>query len=156
MRMTRHGRAADAQRLCRSSTPAARRIQLDPNAGPPRIARDGTITQNNRQIGAIGLFKIDDKATPEALRELRRHSGPAGNAALDFTKVGMQQGFVERANVNPVMEMTKLIMVHARLRGDRRRPSRNSDASQQEAIRLSGRPLSQAATASHRQPTSAT
>ena len=46
--------------------PAARRLRLDPNGGPPRIGRDGTITQNNRQIGAIGLFKIDRQA------ELRR------------------------------------------------------------------------------------
>jgi flagellar basal-body rod protein FlgF len=30
---------------------------------------------------------------------------------VDFNKVGVQQGFVERANVNPVMEMSKMIMV---------------------------------------------
>ena len=29
----------------------------------------------------------------------------------DSRKVGMQQGYIERANVNPVLEMTKLIMV---------------------------------------------
>src|SRR3977135_2225352 len=27
-------------------------LRLDPNGGPPRISGDGTITQNNRQIGA--------------------------------------------------------------------------------------------------------
>jgi flagellar basal-body rod protein FlgF len=30
---------------------------------------------------------------------------------VEFSKVGMQQGFVERANVNPVLEMSKMIMV---------------------------------------------
>ena len=30
---------------------------------------------------------------------------------VEFSKTGMQQGFVENANVNPVMEMSKLIMV---------------------------------------------
>src|SRR6266480_3701253 len=28
-------------------------LRLDPNGGPPRISGDGTITQNNRQIGAL-------------------------------------------------------------------------------------------------------
>ena len=86
-------------------------ILLDANAGPPQIARDGTITQGNRQVGAIGLFTIDNAA------KLRRFdtSGvipdrPA-QPVVDFAKVGVAQGFVERANVNPVMEMTTLIMV---------------------------------------------
>jgi flagellar basal-body rod protein FlgF len=30
---------------------------------------------------------------------------------VDFSRAGVQQGFVENANVNPVMEMTRLIMV---------------------------------------------
>jgi len=37
-------------------------VVLDPNAGPPRIARDGAIFQANRQIGAIGLFTIEEAA----------------------------------------------------------------------------------------------
>lgn len=86
-------------------------IQLDPAAGALHIARDGMITQNNRQIGAIGLFTIDDKA------KLVRHENSgvipdqAATPALDFTKTGVTQGFVERSNVNPVMEMTRLIGV---------------------------------------------
>ena len=46
----------------RSSMPAARGMLLDPNGGPPRIARDGTISQGTRQVGAIGLFTIDNQA----------------------------------------------------------------------------------------------
>lgn len=86
-------------------------IQLDPTAGPPQIARDGMITQNGRQIGAIGLFTI----APQANLTRHENSGvipdtPA-TPALDFTKTGVAQGFVERANVNPVMEMSRLIGV---------------------------------------------
>ena len=54
-------------------------IRLDPNAGPPRIGRDGTITQNDRQIGALGLFKIDQQAELRARRELGRRARPAGD-----------------------------------------------------------------------------
>jgi flagellar basal-body rod protein FlgF len=86
-------------------------IQLDPAAGPLQIARDGMITQSGRQIGAIGLFAIDDNA------KLTRHDNSGvvpdrpATPALDFSKVGISQGFVERSNVNPVMEMTRLIGV---------------------------------------------
>ena len=37
-------------------------ILLDPNGGPPTIAQDGMISQKGRQIGAIGIFTLDDGA----------------------------------------------------------------------------------------------
>jgi flagellar basal-body rod protein FlgF len=33
-------------------------LTLDPAGGAPRISRDGMMTQNGNQIGAIGLFQI--------------------------------------------------------------------------------------------------
>jgi flagellar basal-body rod protein FlgF len=35
---------------------------LDPEGGPPVIARDGMIWQGNQQVGALGLFAIDPNA----------------------------------------------------------------------------------------------
>jgi flagellar basal-body rod protein FlgF len=64
----------------------------------------------------------------------------AGSGIGKSTLLGMlarSQGFVERANVNPVLEMTKLIMVqHAfeAVVGS----LKDSDASLQEAIRTLG------------------
>ena len=86
-------------------------IRLDPNAGTPTIARDGTIAQNNQQVGVIGLFQIDERA--RLTRYENSGVGPdrAATPVLDFTKAGMQQGYTERANVNPVLEMSRLIMV---------------------------------------------
>lgn len=86
-------------------------IQLDPTAGPPRIARDGMITQNDRQVSAIGLFTIDANAKLTRSENSGVVPDQPATPALDFTKVGIAQGFVERANVNPVMEMTRLIGV---------------------------------------------
>lgn len=86
-------------------------IQLDPTAGPPRIARDGMITQNDRQVSAIGLFAIDANAKLTRFENSGVVPDRPATPALDFTKVGIAQGFVERANVNPVMEMTRLIGV---------------------------------------------
>lgn len=112
-------------------------IVLDPNGGPPMIARDGMITQNGQQIGAIGLFAINENAT------LTR--GPASSvlpsmpatAVLDFTRNGVLQGFVEQSNINPVNEMSRLIMTS---RSFETVASLNDllDNSQRQAIRTLG------------------
>ena len=86
-------------------------LQLDPNGGPPVIARDGAITQNGRQIGALGLFSMDKEA------KLSRGEGASvvpdlePQPQLDFNSNGVIQGFTEKSNVNPILEMTHLIAV---------------------------------------------
>jgi flagellar basal-body rod protein FlgF len=112
-------------------------ILLDPNAGPPRIARDGAITQNNRTIGAIGLFKIDEKARLKRFDNSGVIPDRPPTPAVEFSKIGMQQGFMERANVNPVMEMSKLIMV-SRTFDAVSSSLKDSESSLQEAIRTLG------------------
>jgi flagellar basal-body rod protein FlgF len=87
-------------------------IVLDPTAGPPMIFRDGMINQGDRQIGAIGLFEIDEAAV------LRRGENSSvipsipATPVVNFTRNGVAQGHLENANVNPVGEITKLIMTH--------------------------------------------
>ena len=86
-------------------------VQLAPNGGPIEIARDGMISQAGRQAGSLGLFTID----PEA--RLARSSNSsvvpdlAASAVVDFNKASLIQGHVERGNVNPVLEMTRLIAI---------------------------------------------
>lgn len=86
-------------------------ITLDPTAGAPIIARDGMIMQGGQQLGAIGLFRID----PATKLDRFENSGvvPQGPAdeILDFSTNGVVQGFVEEANVNPIMEISRLIEV---------------------------------------------
>lgn len=86
-------------------------ITLDPTAGSPIIARDGMIMQGGQQLGAIGLFRID----PTTKLDRFENSGvvPQGPAeeVLDFSTNGVVQGFVEEANVNPIMEISRLIEV---------------------------------------------
>jgi flagellar basal-body rod protein FlgF len=56
---------------------------------------------------------------------------------VEFSKTGVQQGFVERANVNPVMEMSKLIMV-SRAFDAVSSSLKDSESSLQEAIKTLG------------------
>jgi flagellar basal-body rod protein FlgF len=86
-------------------------ITLDPNAGAPQISRDGMISQGNQQVGALGLFAID----PGAKLARYDNSGvipdrPA-TPVIEFTANGVVQGYVEGSNVNPVLELTKMMMV---------------------------------------------
>jgi len=112
-------------------------LRLDPNGGPPRISGDGTITQNNRQIGALGLFQIDPRANLTRVENSGVVPDRPATPALDFAKVGVHQGYIERANVNPVLEMTKLIMVQHAFEAVVA-SIKDSDASLQEAIRTLG------------------
>jgi flagellar basal-body rod protein FlgF len=86
-------------------------ILVDPSAGPPDIARDGMISQKGSQVGALGLFTIDDDAKLTRYDNSGVMPDKPANPVLDFTANGVVQGFVEGSNVNPIMEMTKLIEV---------------------------------------------
>jgi flagellar basal-body rod protein FlgF len=86
-------------------------ITLDPNGGPVIIAQDGMITQGGRQIGALGLFSLDNSAKLKRFENSSVMSSKPATPVLDFAQNGVAQGFVEGANVNPLMEMEKLIML---------------------------------------------
>lgn len=110
---------------------------LDPAGGAPTIAADGMITQNGAQAGAIGLFSID----PQANLTRGPNSGvipdQAATPVLDFTATGVVQGFVEGSNVNPVVELTKLITVQHNLDGVTQ-ANTTADSTLQEAIKALG------------------
>jgi flagellar basal-body rod protein FlgF len=112
-------------------------LRLDPNAGPPRIARDGTISQNERQVGALGLFTIDERANLTRVENAGVVPDRPASPALDFAKVGLHQGYIERSNVNPVQEMTKLVMLQHAFEAVTS-TLKDSDASLQDAIKTLG------------------
>jgi flagellar basal-body rod protein FlgF len=84
---------------------------IDPTAGAPQIAGDGMMTQGGRQIGALGLFSIDGTAKLTRASNSSVIPDRPAAAVLDFGSNGFAQGFVEGSNVDPVAEMTKLIMI---------------------------------------------
>jgi flagellar basal-body rod protein FlgF len=86
-------------------------ILLDPAAGTPKIARDGMITQNGRNFGALGLFTIEPAKGFTRFENSGIIPANAGSPVVSFASDGFVQGFVEESNVNPVTEMTDLIMV---------------------------------------------
>lgn len=86
-------------------------IQLNPNGGTPLIASDGTITQGGQQLGALGLFTIPAQANLTRQENSGVIPDMPAQPALDFTRVGILQGYSEQSNVNPVSEISRLIQI---------------------------------------------
>ena len=114
-------------------------IMLNPAAGAPTISGDGMITQDGKQVGAIGLFAIDDDAKLTRAENSGVIPDKPATPILDFTRNGMLQGFVEGANVNPIEEMTKLIAVTRGFDGVNSQVSQ-TESSLQDAIKTLGAP----------------
>jgi len=86
-------------------------IALDPMGGAPTIGHDGTITQGTNQVGAIGLFNLRNDSRLSRFGNSGVMSSIPGEVVQDFNSNGVKQGFSEGSNVNPVLEMTKMIAV---------------------------------------------
>lgn len=86
-------------------------LQINPSRGPVTIAANGQITQQGKILGTIGLFRL----APD--QKLQRAEGAGfipelpAEPVVDFTENGIVQGFLEGANVNPVLEISRLIAV---------------------------------------------
>ncbi len=112
-------------------------LLLDPQAGTPVVASDGTIRQNGNLVGGVGLFQF----TPGVDFVRYGNSGVVPptqpQPILDDPDVGIMQGFVENSNVDPVLEMTRLIQVQ-RAFENMAALTRNSESSLNEAIKALG------------------
>jgi flagellar basal-body rod protein FlgF len=86
-------------------------MQLDPKAGPPTINKAGTVIQNGQNVGALGLYRIPRQAKLTRAEGASVTSDIAPTPELDFVSNGVVQGYVEKSNVNPMLEMTHLITI---------------------------------------------
>lgn len=113
-------------------------VLLDPEAGPPHISQNGEVSQGAEILGTIGLFLIDQEAA------LRRQDNSAvvpdipARPVESFAENGIHQGYVEGANINPIREMTKLIMITRAFEGATSMIDASNDT-QQSAIRELGK-----------------
>lgn len=84
-------------------------IFLPPDAGVITVASDGTIDADGAPIGQLGLYEVDDPAL------LTRRSGqrfvPGEAEILPAVQTRLVQGSLEGSNVDPVLEMARMIEV---------------------------------------------
>lgn len=82
-------------------------IQIPPGASRIVVAGDGAISADGALIGRIALFDADPAT-------LAREGDSLFRAAADVTAITdakVRQGFLESSNVNPVVELARLIEV---------------------------------------------
>jgi flagellar basal body rod protein FlgG len=85
-------------------------ITVDPDKGPIFVARDGTISQGDNQLGNLVLYDFENP------RDLIRVEGgffqaPPGTDAQPVEKIAVSQGSIEASNVVPMQELINLIAV---------------------------------------------
>jgi flagellar basal-body rod protein FlgF len=83
-------------------------IVLPANAKDIKIAPDGTISTQDGQVGRLRLAAFENE------RKLKKDGGnlySSEDPALPAQNVRVQQGFVERSNVQGVSEMTRMIEI---------------------------------------------
>lgn len=86
-------------------------IQINPGNGTISISSKGEISQDGKRVATLGLFRL----APDS--KLTRYEGSGlmpdrpAEPVVDFTANGVVQGHVENSNVNPMLEMTRLISI---------------------------------------------
>jgi flagellar basal-body rod protein FlgF len=86
-------------------------LTADPRGGALDISRDGVVRQDGGVVGSVGIFAVD------LANGYRRYENAAFLPSVpaepieDDASSGIVQGFTEGSNVNPILEMTRLIEV---------------------------------------------
>lgn len=113
-------------------------ISLDPEGGPPLITQSGEVSQSDvGVIGQIGLFLIPNNATLTRTENSAVIPDQPVVPVQTYDLHGIRQGYVEGANINPVREMTKMIMI-SRAFESATKMIDTSNESQEKAIRELG------------------
>ena len=83
-------------------------VQLDPDGGRITINKAGTIEQDGNNLGAFGLYTMPQGANLTRAQGASVVSDQPPVPEIDFVRTGVVQGYVEKSNVNPILEMTHL------------------------------------------------
>ena len=114
-------------------------ITVDADAGPVSIARNGAITQGRNQVGVLGLFDIPADAKLQRFGNSGVIPDRAVTTTLDFVNTGFQQGYAEGSNVDPLLELTQMMIAQRAFQGVSSLIE-SSESTMQNAVRTLGEP----------------
>lgn len=81
-------------------------IVIPAGAGSITIGKDGTVATDKQTIGKIAVVNFDN---PQLLAETQGGLYTTTQVAQPVTGTNVEQGTIEEANIQPVVEMTKLM-----------------------------------------------
>ncbi|MBV9994762.1 MAG: flagellar basal-body rod protein FlgF [Caulobacteraceae bacterium] len=85
-------------------------IVIDPALGPISIAANGVVSQAGQRIGKLALVTFDNlSALSKEGNNL--YSNPSNLPAQPSTTATLKQGMLEGANVQPIVQVTRLIQI---------------------------------------------
>lgn len=86
-----------------------RAIKLPPNATDIKISEDGTISSPS--VGLIAKLNVSTFVDTSKLKKIGDNMFIANSPAIPATDYTIVQGAIETSNVNPIMEITRMIQV---------------------------------------------
>lgn len=83
-------------------------ILIDPAQGAAMITEDGAVVQNNAEVARLGIYRFENLAALEKSGS-SRYAASEDNPAEIATEIAIRQGYVETSNVQPILELTRMI-----------------------------------------------
>jgi flagellar basal-body rod protein FlgF len=101
------------------------------------VGKDGSIQLDGKRVASLGLFEANMNNGYVRVGGSAFIPNGGSQAVVDRIEAGVIQGFVEESNVNPVQEMTRLIMVQRNFE-DVSAMMQKSETSLEDAIKTLG------------------
>ena len=90
-------------------------IVIDPKKGQPVISEDGVISQDyqgqSQRVGKLNVVRIANMSDLSKNGD-GTYSLTSNASALPATDVRVRQGYLEASNVNPMVEITRLVSIN--------------------------------------------
>ena len=110
-------------------------ITIDPTKGPVSIAGDGTVSQAGERIGKIGVFLFSGRGSLTKTGD-NLYKNTSNEAPLADTASRVRQGMLESSNVNPILQITRMIEVSRAYQGVVKSMESSADLSRRAVERL--------------------
>jgi flagellar basal-body rod protein FlgF len=110
-------------------------IDLDPTQGQVTISQDGTVSQGATRVGKLGVVNFQTLSTLEKTGDnLYRNTSNQQPQPVEFSKV--RQGMLEGSNVQPVLEISRMIEISRAYEQMAKIMDANSDLSKSAVERM--------------------
>ena len=111
-------------------------ITIDPTkTGAISISPDGIVSQGSERIGKVGVYQFDSLSALEKSGD-NQYQNASNQQPVATTDAKVRQGMLESSNVNPIVQITKMIEVNRAYESVTQMMSSESDLSRNSVARL--------------------